>query len=161
MAVEQGTGIGGGGWGGDYGTFSTGQNGHAFIVASSISDSEDEKKAQWSGVIFVGDEGRVYNSPIALDTDATIPAGNELVIESGQTLTIGKGVTLTNEGTLTIESGGTLVNNGKLVNNSSNQGITGSGTIKNGGELTNNGTIEDDITTIQYTKPAITAQPEN
>ena len=94
-----------------------------------------------------------------LKTDATIPAGNELVIESGQTLTIGKGVTLTNDGTLTIESGGTLVNNGKLINNSSNQGITGGGTIQGDGELTGNGKIEGGITIIQPTVPAITVQP--
>ena len=149
----------GGGWGGNGGTFITGTDGNAFITASSISDNDDT--ADWSGVIFVEDKGRVYNSPIALDTDATIPAGKELVIESGETLTIGKGVTLTNEGTLTIESGGTLVNNGKLVNNSRNLGITGGGTIQGTGELTGDGTIDGNITTIQYTKPAITVQPED
>ena len=134
-------------------------DGNAFIIASSISGNGDT--TGWSGVIFQGNDGRVYNSPIDLDTDATIPAGNKLVIESGQTLAIGKGVTLTNDGTLLIESGGTLVNNGKLVNNSSNLGITGGGTIQGDGELTNNGTIDGGITVIRPTAPAITAQPEN
>ena len=156
-ATSGGDGEGIGCWKGGSGTFSTGQNGNAFIVASSIQNQDD--KNQWSGVIFVdGVNGEVYGAP-TLKTDATIPAGNELVIESGQTLTIGKGVTLTNDGTLTIESGGTLVNNGKLVNNSSNQGITGGGTIQGDGELTGNGKIEGGITIIQPTVPAITVQP--
>ncbi len=156
-ATSKGDGEGIGCWKGGSGTFSTGQNGNAFIVASSIQNQDD--KNQWSGVIFVdGVNGEVYGAPI-LKTDATIPAGNELVIESGQTLTIGKGVTLINEGTLTIESGGTLVNNGKLVNNSSNQGITGGGTIQGDGELTGNGKIEGGITIIRPTVPAITTQP--
>ncbi len=142
--------------GDDSGTFAA--DGNAFIVASSIQNQDD--KNQWSGVIFVdGVNGEVYGAP-TLKTDATIPAGNELVIESGQTLTIDKGVTLTNEGTLTIESGGTLVNNGKLVNNSSNQGIIGSGTIQGDGKLTGDGKIAGSIIIDLPTAPVIMTQPQ-
>ena len=120
---NSGAGIGGGGGdiSGDSGSFSTGTNGNAFIIASSDTGdaiSDQSGKGSWSGVIFEGDEGGlVYGSPITLTTDATIPAGKTLTIENGKTLTIGEGVTLTvKEGaTLTVE--GTLTNNGTVENN--------------------------------------------
>ena len=115
-----GAGIGGGRGDhiyGGFGSFSTGTNGNAFIIASSIQDNSEEKKESWSGVIFEGDAGAVYGSP-TLQTDATIPAGKTLTVGEDKTLTIGKGVTLTNEGTLT--------NNGKIVNYGT---IDGTGTV--------------------------------
>lgn len=129
-----GAGIGGGN-GGDAGTFSTGANGNAFIIASSISDNTDT--TGWSGVIFEGDEGKVYGSP-ELKEDATIPNGKTLTIENGKTLTIASGVTLTNNGTIQIDQGGTLENNGTL---------TGSGTFTGGGEITGTKITQDVPTT--------------
>ena len=156
---NDGAGIGGGN-GGAGGSFTTGQNGNAFIIASSISDNDNT--TGWSGVIFQGNEGKVYGTP-ALEMDATIPGDKTLEIPAGTTLTIDSGVTLTNNGeitnngTLTINNPGKLANNGTLVNNSS---ITGNGTIEGGGELTNNGTIANGITVDLPTAPTITVQPQ-
>lgn len=85
-------------------------DGNAFIVASSISDNSEEKKAQWSGVIFEGTEnGKVYGSPIALTTGAEIPAGKTLEIGEGE------GVKLTNSGK--INNQGTIDNQGTIEGN--------------------------------------------
>ena len=116
---SNGAGIGGG-LGGANGTFAA--DGNAFIIASSISDNSDTD--DWSGVIFVGDAGQVYNSPVKLTTDAEIPSGKELTIGNGQTLTVGAGVTLTNKGTITNNGTINVEPGGKLVGD-----VTGSGTI--------------------------------
>ena len=121
--TANGWGIGAGG-GGSGGSFSTGGNGNAFITAERISDKSNQNN--WSGVIFEGNEGKVYGSP-ELKEDATIPNGKTLTIENGKTLTIASGVTLTNNGTIKIEQGGTLSNSGTL---------TGNGTITGSGQLT-------------------------
>lgn len=153
-------GIGNGGDNNDASTFSTGKDGNAFITASSISDND--VTTDWSGVIFQGDEGKVYGTP-ALETDVTVPGGKTLEIPADTTLIIDSGVTLTNNGeitnngTLTINKPGKLVNNGTLVNNSS---ITGNGAIEGGGKLTNNGTIANGIIVGSPTAPKITAQPQ-
>ncbi len=145
-----GSGIGGGanynGGMEDAGTFSTGTNGNAFINASSIQDNNST--SGWSGVIFGGeddkDTGKVYGSPVELTTDAEIPAGKELVIESGQELKIGDDTTLTVNGKIT--------NNGK---------IEGNGTIDGLGEITGSGSIGSSITDNRPTAPTITAHPSN
>ena len=117
-----GAGIGGGGPGvgnngsGAAGTFSTGTDGSAVIAASSIRDKTNQNN--WSGVIFQGNAGQVYGSPITLTTNAEIPDGKTLTIPENSTLTIGNGVTLTNNGTINVEPGGNLVGE-----------VTGSGTI--------------------------------
>ena len=115
---NSGAGIGGGGGNvsSGSGSFSTGTNGNAFIIASSIQDNDD--KSAWSGVIFEGDEGKVYGSPITLTTNATIPANKELTVESGKTLVVGEGVTLTNNGT--VENNGRIVNKGGTINGVTN-----------------------------------------
>ena len=92
-------GAGIGGYNGSGGTFSTGTDGHAFIIASSIQDQSN--KGSWNGVLFEGYAGAVYGSP-TLQTDATIPAGKTLTVGEDKTLTIGKGVTLTNNGTIIV-----------------------------------------------------------
>ncbi len=102
----------------DSGDFSTGTNGNAFIDAGAIlinevsqtHDSLSEIEGL-SGVIFIGNEGKVYSSP-RLKTNAEIPEGKILTIEEGQTLIIDSGVTLTNNGI--IINKGTLINNGTI-----------------------------------------------
>ncbi len=89
--IWYGAGIGGGD-GGEAGAFSTGENGNAFILASSISDQSG--KSGWQGVIFEGTEGAVYGTTVTLTEDATIPEGYTLAIAEGQTLTTAEGVTL-------------------------------------------------------------------
>ena len=146
---SSGAGIGSG-YGGSSGTFSTGTDGHAFIIASSDTGdaiSDQSGNSNWSGVIFEGDEGGlVYGSPITLTTDATIPAGKTLTVGEDKTLTIGKGVTLTNEGKLT--------NNGKIVNYGT---IDGTGTVP-GNILT--GLTEDMITVAEATYTGEKIEPE-
>ena len=113
-------GIGTDGWG-DKGSFSTGTNGNAFIIASSINANIDN--SQWQGIIFEGNDGSIYGSP-TLFTDAVIPEGKILVINTSQTLTINSGVTLVNIGTINNDSGGSIVNSGTILNVASGN-ITG------------------------------------
>lgn len=109
---DYGDGIGNGD-GGSGVTFSTGTNGNAFIIASSISDQSGN--SNWQGIIFDGDNGSIYGSP-ALFTDAVIPEGKTLVINTSQTLTVNSGVTLVNIGTINNDSGGSIVNSGTILN---------------------------------------------
>ena len=109
------------------GTFSTGENGHAVIFASSIQD-EEESNDPWRGVIFRGNEGgKLYGDTVTPTEDFTIPAGKTLTIDNGKTLVIQEGVTLTNEGTInnsgTIDLYGTL--NGTVSGNPVTYKVTG------------------------------------
>lgn len=105
-------GIGTDGWG-DKGSFSTGTNGNAFIIASSINANIDN--SQWQGIIFEGNDGSIYGSP-TLFTDAVIPEGKTLSINTLQTLTVNSGVTLVNIGTINNDSGESIVNSGTILN---------------------------------------------
>lgn len=91
--------------------FSTGNNGHAVIFTSSISDQNN--KDNWSGVIFIGNNGSVYGTTVAPTESFTIPEGKTLTIDSGKTLQINEGVALTNNGA--ISNNGTITNNGKII----------------------------------------------
>ena len=140
-ATATGGDYGGAGIGdGDYGsgaTFSTGSNGNAFIVASSISDKSG-KDSNWKGIIFEDNDGSIYGSP-TLSTDAVIPEGKTLVINTSQTLTINLGVTLVNIGTISNSSGGTITNNGTILNTKLKEYV-GPGKIE--GTSPNNGVKE-------------------
>ena len=111
------------------GTFATtkdGKTGNAYIVANSIGDQTN--KGSWTGVIFEGNEGKMYGD-VTIETDAEVPAGKTLIVD--KTLTISSGVVLTNNGTIKIVSGGSLINNGTIHNNGTIEGTTsGSGTMK-------------------------------
>ncbi len=84
--------------------FSTGTNGDAVIFASSIADQTG--KDSWSGLIFEGNDGKIYGTGYTVDEDLTIPADKTLTIESGKTLTVADGVTLTNNGAIHVNQGG-------------------------------------------------------
>ena len=104
-------GIGGGRYditSGTDGTFQTTNNGNAVIFASSIGDQSH--KADWSGIIFEGDEGKVYGNPTLAD-DLTIPENKALDIPSGKTLTVNS--TITVQGTLT--NNGTIIGSGSIT----------------------------------------------
>ena len=112
---------------GNAGTFSTsanGTNGNAVIFASG-KDGEaiqaDDDTTGWRGVIFQGDSGLVYGTPVTPTEDFTIPSGKTLTIASGQTLNIPEGVTLT------VEQGGTLTGS---VNGSTPPTISGQPTAQ-------------------------------
>ena len=104
---SSGAGIGGGGNGdfgiGGSGTFETTGNGNAVIFASSIGDQSGKTSNAWHGIIFEGDEGKVYGNPTLAD-DLTIPENKALDIPSGNTLTVNSKITVQ----------GTLTNNGKI-----------------------------------------------
>ena len=85
--------------------FSTGTNGDAAIFASSIADQTG--KDSWNGLIFEGNDGKIYGTGYTVDEDLTIPADKTLTIESGKTLTVADGVTLTNNGSIQVNQGGT------------------------------------------------------
>lgn len=85
--------------------FSTGNNGHAVIFTSSISDQSD--KDNWSGVIFIGNDGSIYGTTVAPTESFTIPEGKTLTIGSGKTLQINEGVAVTNNGKINVNDGGT------------------------------------------------------
>ena len=114
---DNGAGIGGGFQAADSGSFATRADGHALIVASSISDTS--QRESWSGIIFEGDTGEVYGNP-TIQENMEIPSGKTLTIPENTTLTVKDGVTLTNSGTIT--GNGTLGGEGNLV---------GSGTVAN------------------------------
>ena len=156
----------GNGYAGSVCTFSTGPDGNAFIIASSILLDQTDKN-NWSGVIFEGNAGQVYGSP-SLKMEAAIPEGKTLIVPKENTLTIDNSVTLTNNGTidiygtiygkLTNNANGTVINHGTIDGSLDNSGtitnqadaaisnkVTNNGTISTygtiSGTLTNNGTI--------------------
>ena len=114
--IDGAAGIGSGFEGADSGSFATGTDGHALIVASSISDKSQRKS--WSGMIFEGDTGEVYGNP-TIQENIEIPSGKTLTVSQNTTLTVNRGVTLTNNGK--------IINNGKITNKGT---ITGIGTVE-------------------------------
>lgn len=100
-------------------TFSTSDNGNAFISAiSGDANSEDINatydEADLKGIIFKKSEGKIYGNEVTLSTDAEIFKGNTLTIESDQTLIIKEGVTLTNNGTIINKGKILIMDNGKI-----------------------------------------------
>lgn len=75
---------------------------------NSISD--ESNKANWKGVIFNGNGGKIYGNAVELTTSAEISCGRTLTVANGKTLSISKGVTLTNKGR--IMNNGTIINDG-------------------------------------------------
>ena len=94
---------------GNSGTFQT-NNGNAVIFASSIGDQSGKTSNAWHGIIFEGDEGKVYGNPTLAD-DLTIPENKALDIPSGKTLTVNS--TITVQGTLT--NNGTIIGSGSIT----------------------------------------------
>ncbi len=156
---DGGAGIGGGD-GGSGGTFSTGTKGNAFIVASSISDKNNQ--TGWSGVIFEDKSGKVYapdgDKTITIDVSSKIPADYTLEIPEGVTLVVPDGVTIDNSGKITVE--GTLTGRQNVVGNGTvnikadakvsvsvtGTGVTGSGdnfSVPYGSNITLTATISE------------------
>ena len=106
-------GIGGGRYditSGTDGTFQTTNNGNAVIFASSIGDQSGKTSNAWHGIIFEGDEGKVYGNP-TLAAELTIPENKALDIPVGKTLTVNS--TITVNGTLT--NNGTIIGSGSIA----------------------------------------------
>ena len=125
-----GAGIGAG-EGGTPGSFRTGSDGKAIIKTNNgISDTSAE--ADWKGIIFQGNRGKVYGEQ-ELSYDFDVGGGHTLEIPSGGKLTIPQGKTLElNHGTK-LENKGTLENNGKIKKRKGSEiigsDITGSGKL--------------------------------
>ena len=115
-AVGIGKGLGGG-----EGSFSTGTDGNAVIVASGISDKSQQDS--WSGIIIEGDTGKIYGTPTP-EYNFEIPSGKTLNVENGHPLHIAAGITMTNNGTINVgteddmnavlNNEGTIINEGKI-----------------------------------------------
>ena len=148
-------GIGGGEDGGG-GSFSTGTDGNAVIFATGSRAGIDHKGNQgsWQGVIFEGNDGKVYGNP-APTQDFTIPSDKTLTIDESKTLTIPAGVTMTNEGTIT--NNGAIQNNGIIQNNNT---IGGSGTLYNNGTLDGSGTVTCKVVEPTQPQPTDPTTPE-
>lgn len=121
-----GAGIGDGKSSGAKGSFSTGDNGNAVIVASSISTTTNQDS--WNGIINY----TLYGTSVTPTENFEISAGKTLTIANGQILTVAEGITLTNNGTIDLEAGGQLIVDGTLINN---------GAIIYNGTITENGTL--------------------
>lgn len=106
-------------------TFSTGEDGNAVIYATAGEETDTEAivgkddTSNWRGVIFLGNDGKIYGDSVTPNENFSVPESSTLTIESGKTLVVADEITLTNEGT-----------------------ITGSGAIRLYGTLTGKGTIE-------------------
>ena len=70
-------------------------NGKAVVFATSISNKANQDS--WSGIIFEGNEGKVYGSSVTPVADFTIDSGKNLCIPEGSVLNI-SGISATNEG---------------------------------------------------------------
>lgn len=79
----------------------------AVIFADSITDNDD--KSDWSGIIFEGNEGRIYGENYTIDKNLTIPNGKTLIVENGKTLTLASGVAIENNGAVHVNHGGNYI----------------------------------------------------
>ena len=137
------------------GSFRTGTDGNAFVVATGTGITDKTNRADWSGVIFNGDtHGQVYGNP-TLETDAKIPNGKGLTIPAGSSLTVSYGtkLELTNS-TLTVESGATLTNNGTISGDSNSK-------VESHGSLGGSGTVEGDIAVPAPKDPMVSISPSS
>lgn len=113
----------------NYGTISTGNDGHAVIFASYTNSmgsyfrySSSQNRDSWRGVIFEGNSGQIYGDDITPSESFEIPSDKTLTIDSGKSLTIPAGKTLTVTGKLT--------NNGKFyVDGTLNGTVNGNGDV--------------------------------
>ena len=94
-----------------------------YATAGEGTDTEaivgKDDTSNWRGVIFLGNDGKIYGDSVTPNENFSVPESSTLTIESGKTLVVADEITLTNEGT-----------------------ITGSGAIRLYGTLTGKGTIE-------------------
>lgn len=137
------------------GSFKTGIDGDAFVVANGTGITDETNQDTWSGVIFDGDaDGKVYGSP-TLKTDAKIPAGKKLTIPQGSSLTISRGKKLElTDSTLTVESGATLTNNGTISGDRNSK-------VESNGSLGGSGTVEGDIIVPDPKDSAVSISPSS
>ena len=88
------------------GSFSTASQGNAVIFAGSITDQSGKNANAWRGLIFEGNDGKIYGESYTVEEAITIPEGKTLTVEDGKTLINSDGK-ITNNGTIYVELGGT------------------------------------------------------
>jgi hypothetical protein len=88
--------------------------GNAVVIATTVADNS----AKTNGVLFVGNEGKLYGAEVAPDFDYTVPAGATLTVDNAKTLTVTEGKTLTNNGEIHVygdlDVAGDVENNGAI-----------------------------------------------
>lgn len=113
----------------DNGSFTTGQDCDGVLaVSGSIGDTTHE--ADWKGIIFQGNSGKLYGDSFTVDLDWAVPSGATLTIDPGQSLTLGQGTSFGNGGT--IQNEGTLDVSGALV--TAGGTVSGSGSLAKGSQ---------------------------
>ncbi len=86
--------------------FSTGENGTAVIFTSSMG--EDREKDEWKGLIFEGNEGKIYGDSYTVEDGLSIDSDKILTIDSGKTLIIPNGVSFDFAGEIRLAPGGLI-----------------------------------------------------
>ena len=72
-------------------TFSTGDAGHAVIYATAGEGTDTEAivgkddTSNWRGVIFLGNDGKIYGDSVTPNENFSVPESSALTIESGNT----------------------------------------------------------------------------
>jgi hypothetical protein len=103
------------------GTFK--MEGNAVVFASSVTDNSSKT----NGVLFIGNDGKLYGAEVTPDFNYTIPTGKVLTIDNAKLLTVPTGKTVTNNGTIhvygTLDVKGAITNNGTIYNYSAIEGI--------------------------------------
>jgi len=113
---NQAQGIGRGNGNHSAGTFA--MNGNAIVFASSVGDETASRRT--GGILFEGDNGRVYGTSVTLSRNTTIPEDHTLSIPNGKSLIIPSDITLTNDGTIIPNNGSTITIDGTLDGNEIN-----------------------------------------
>ncbi len=101
-------------------TAKDGKSGNAVIFASGNKDGQaiavEDDPELWNGVIFQGDEGKVYGN-VTLSQDFEIPQGKSLTIPAGTSLSVPnndqeirlpEGGTVSSDGSIKVSAGGTV-----------------------------------------------------
>ncbi|MGN1250860.1 MAG: beta strand repeat-containing protein [Candidatus Spyradocola sp.] len=92
----------GNGLNGSGGTFTTTDSGNAVIFASSIYDQSGKTSNSWRGVIFEGNDGKIYGANIAPSEDFTMDRSKTLLIQEGAELDV-SGITAANNGKVYVD----------------------------------------------------------
>lgn len=75
-------------------TFSTGEDGNAVIYATAGEGTDTEAivgkddTSNWRGVIFLGNDGKIYGDSVTPNENFSVPESSTLTIESGKTLVV-------------------------------------------------------------------------
>ena len=89
--------------------FSTGENGTAVIMTSSIGD--ERSKDDWNGLIFIDYQGKIYGSSYTVNRPVSIPSNMVLTVENGKQLTVPGDIEFDFDGKLQFDMGSRYTGN--------------------------------------------------